>query len=116
MALPTANVTRDVRVNPWTREELLAKLWDMRNSRRTLERAMIQLYSRQTRDEQAVRDTRHHNGVGFSAFHAKTGSMLGAYAQDGGTFGPTWQRKAFNICKVHIGQLVDIANGVESVA
>jgi hypothetical protein len=101
---------RNVVTHPWTREELLGKLWKFR-ANRSLERAMVQLLARQTVDERYAETTKHTNGMGFSAFHAKTGTKLGKYAQDpANTYGPVWQRKAFNIIKVHIGQLVEIAN------
>ena len=102
---------RDVVANPWTREELLAAIWNQRNTSRSLERAMVQLLLRQTVDERYAEHTKHTNGRGFTAFHARTGTKLGKYAQTPtNTFGPVWQRKAYNIAKVHIGQLVEIVN------
>lgn len=102
---------RDVVTNPWTRDELLLAIWDQRNRTRSLERAMVQLLLRQTADEQRAEHTTHTNGRGFTAFHARTGTKLGKYAQTPtNTFGPVWQRKAYAIAKVHIGQLVEIVN------
>ena len=105
-----SNPTRDTVTNPWTREEMLRKLWAFRGNR-ALERAMVQLLLRQTADEIRSEHTNHSNGRGFSAFHAKTGTKLGKYARDGGTFGHVWQAKAYAVAKVHVGQLVEIANG-----
>jgi hypothetical protein len=108
MSTPTP---RNVVTHPWTREELLAAIWNQRSRTRSLERSMVQLLARQTVDERYAETTKHTNGAGFSAFHAKTGTKLGKYAQvPTNTYGPVWQRKAFNIVKVHIGQLVEIAN------
>ena len=100
---------RDTTTNPWTREEILALLWQKRGER-ALERAMAALLQRQTRDEQYAENTKYTNGVGFSAFHAKTGTKLGKYAERGGVFGPKWQNDAYRVAKVHVGQLVEIAN------
>lgn len=100
---------RDTTANPWTREEILTMLWRKREQR-ALERAMAALLKRQTRDEQYAENTKYTNGVGFSAFHARTGTKLGKYAEGGGIFGPKWQSQAYRIAKVHVGQLVEIAN------
>lgn len=93
--------------DPWTKEDLLAALW--RHPGR-LERAMVLLLERQTTDERSAERTHHSNGRGFTAFHARTGTKLGKYALNGGTFGPVWKRKAYVIAKVHAGQLVEEAN------
>lgn len=42
-------------------------------------RAMVVLFERQTRDEQAASDSRHLNQRGFSAFDARTGSKLARF-------------------------------------
>ena len=100
--------TRDVTASPYTRQEILELL---HRHPRALESAMARLLERQTADERAAQTTRHHNGRGFSAFHARTGTMLGQYARSGGTFGPKWRRLALRIAIVHVGQLVEVANG-----
>lgn len=41
-------------------------------------RSLVKLYECQTADEQVERETKHHNGVGFSAFDA---SILSSFAQ-----------------------------------
>lgn len=105
-------MARDTKLNPWTREELLAALWKHKEKGQ-LEKAMAKLLARQTADEVRAENTHHLNGRGFSAFHVKTGTKLGKYALRGGKFGPVWQSQAYRIAKVHIGQLVDIANGSE---
>ena len=98
----------------------MAKVWTTADIKKLLllrddacERAMVVLLARQTADEQATGDTRHWNSRGFSAFHAKTGTMLGKYARNGGKFGPVWMAKARKIALVHAGQLASVANGGE---
>lgn len=112
-------MARNTKLNPWTRQELLARMDNPAN----LDKALLALYARQTLDEQATKDTRYLNGRGFSAFHAKTGTRLAQYVEraqptrwpDGSysKLGPAWRAKARKIVTVHIGQLVDIANGTE---
>lgn len=94
----------------WTRDEIVNLL---ETNPGFLHRAMIKLYERQTRDEQRARTTMVDNKRGFSAFHAKTGTKLGKYAKEGGTFGWKWRGQALKVAKIHVGQLVAIANGEE---
>lgn len=44
-----------------------------------VEEAVLRLFERQTRDEQAARDTRHRNSRGFSAAHARLGSKYAGW-------------------------------------
>ena len=55
----------------WTKERIteLLKANDF-----AVERAIIVLYRRQTDDERREAETKHHNGVGFSAAHARIGT------------------------------------------
>ena len=103
-------MTKHDPTKPWTREEILAR---MDSNPGFLHRCMIRLYERQEPCEQRARTTMLDNKRGFSAFHAKTGTKLGKYAKEGGTFGWKWRLQALKVAKVHVGQLVAIANGEE---
>ena len=62
----------------WTRDkidELLNK------SDNAVERAMVVLFERQTRDEQNTKDAKHLNGVGFSSADAVAGTHFAQWLQ-----------------------------------
>jgi hypothetical protein len=42
-------------------------------------RALVHLFNRQTEDEKATSDTRHHNARGFTPADAKRGSITAKY-------------------------------------
>lgn len=46
---------------------------------RAVGRALVHLFNRQTEDEQAVNDTRHHNQRGFTGADARRGSITAKY-------------------------------------
>mgnify|MGYP000209306595 CR=1 FL=1 len=46
---------------------------------RIIGRALVALFNRQTREEQASNDTRQFNNVGFSGADAKSGSLTAKY-------------------------------------
>lgn len=54
---------------------------DARVRRAAVERAILALYARQTTDEQAARDTRYDNAVGFSAADAARCSFVATFLQ-----------------------------------
>lgn len=51
-------------------------------------RACVALYNRQTTDEQNALFTKNKNGMGFTAFDAKVGSLTAIYFQQYGTLLP----------------------------
>jgi hypothetical protein len=50
---------------------------------RAVERAMVVIFNRQTSDEQSAGHTSHHNGKGFSAFDAGSGSYYAKWVLSG---------------------------------
>jgi hypothetical protein len=56
-------VTATRAANGWTKEHIQHLLL---NSDKAVGRALLQIYARQTEDEQRSKDTRHHNSMGFS--------------------------------------------------
>lgn len=56
----------------------------LRTNDKAVCRALVALNRRQTADEQATKDTRHQNGMGFRPAHARMGtSMAEFYARNG---------------------------------
>lgn len=51
----------------WTPEEIVE--W-VNKSDEQVKKALLKLYALQTADEQQIEETKHKNGVGFSACHA----------------------------------------------
>lgn len=117
----------------WTTADIVALLTDSNNARRceAVKRGIRRLYDFQTSDEQAVGETRHRNGRGFSAFHGASGSRLacklarGQYLK-GACYTADWlangnaarhwayksdMARAQRICIRHARQLADFANG-----
>lgn len=87
-----------------------------------VERALVVLFERQTRDEQASSDTHHYNTVGFTAFHARSGSKYAKWVlaglRDGKPLGrcimSQWhQDKARGIVKHYWRQLIQAADDKE---
>ena len=93
----------------WTRTEIETLI---NTNDRAVERAMVAIWERQTRDEQAVETTRHHNGIGFSGWTAKSGTYFANWVQSGRTLSGKHLVKARKIALYHAGQLTDFANGV----
>jgi len=67
-------------IRNWTPERIEQLL--IRNDY-AVERAMVAIYNRQTRDEKATSDTHHFNKVGFSAAHASKGSYYARWVMSG---------------------------------
>ena len=92
----------------WTRTEIEALI---NTNDRAVERAMVAIWERQTADEQETQDTRHHNGIGFSGWTAKSGTYFARWVQSGRTLSGKHLVKARKIALHHAGQLTRIANG-----
>lgn len=60
-----AKITTTIAANGWSKEHLQHLL---ATNDRAVERALIQIYNRQTRSEQVSMHTSEHNSVGFTAF------------------------------------------------
>lgn len=113
----------------WTRSEIEMMLM---NSDLAVERAICALFRQQTMDERAALDTRHLNGRGFSAAHARTGSRFATWMTRGSNDGVRRRGLggrcvyagalrfrldvAREIAMRYAGQLVDIANARERQA
>jgi len=91
----------------WTREEIETLV---NTSNRAVERAMVAIWERQTADEQGSDTTRHHNGIGFSGWTARSGSYYAKWVLGGGTLTGKHLVKARRIALHHAGQLARIAN------
>jgi len=76
---------------------------------RLVERALVVLYERQTLDEQMAGETKHHNGIGFSAWAARWGSYYGRYVLSGKRLTGIHLDRARDIAIKHVRQLVELA-------
>ena len=92
----------------WTRTEIEALI---NTNDRAVERAMVAIWERQTRDEQATETTRHHNGIGFSGWTARSGTYYAGWIMSGRRLTGKHLDKARRIALHHAGQLTDFANG-----
>jgi hypothetical protein len=92
---------------PWTREAIEALI---RTNDRAVERAMVAIWERQTADEQSTDTTRHHNGIGFSGWTARSGSYYAKWVQGGRRLTGKHLDKARRIALHHAAQLTRIAN------
>jgi len=93
----------------WTRTEIEAMIND---NDRAVERAMVAIWERQTADEQETQGTRHHNGRGFAAWSARSGTYYAEWVRSGRRLTGKHLVKARKIALHHAGQLTDFANGV----
>lgn len=92
----------------WTRTEIE----EMINANdRAVERAMVAIWERQTADEQETQGTRHHNGCGFAAWSARSGTYYAAWVRSGRHLTGKHLTKARKIALYHAQQLCDISNG-----
>ena len=93
----------------WTREEIETMI---QNQDAAVERAMVAIWERQTADEQETQGTRHHNGRGFAAWSARSGTYYANWVRSGRHLTGKHLVKARKIALHHAGQLTDFANGV----
>ena len=93
----------------WTRTEIE----EMINAHDgAVERAMVAIWERQTADEKETQGTRHHNGRGFAAWSARSGTYYAGWVRSGRRLTGKHLAKARKIALYHAGQLTDFANGV----
>jgi hypothetical protein len=83
---------------------------------RAVERAIIALYERQTQDEKAVGDTRHHNKIGFNGADAKFLSYAARLILSGHKLYPSKLQEARRRLGKYSGQLLRIAEEKQSRA
>lgn len=108
---------------PWNKKKIIAILAeDSQRGRRAVERGLVLIYSRQTQDERRIKDTKHSNGAGFSAAHARKGSRLAQwilknYSKENPVFHPLTGRfiaEGRELIIHYASQLADIANAKEA--
>lgn len=91
----------------WSEKDILDLL---EQSDKAVTRAVIAIYNRQTADEQAVGETKIHNGIGFSGADSRFLSYCAKYALRNGTLTGEFLTKARDKIKKYRKQLVQIAN------
>lgn len=96
----------------WTRVEIENML---RINSKAVERGILALYRRQTDDEKNSHETRHDNGVGFSAYAARSGTywakaIMSSNRPEGHRLWGKALEKSRKICLRHVRQLVAEAN------
>jgi len=96
---------------PWN-EAKIEKL--LLTSDSAVERAIVAIYDRQTRDEKATSDTRHRNNVGFRANHASKGSYYARWINGGRKLTGHHLQNARRIVLQYKRQLTEIATSKES--
>lgn len=73
-----------------------------------VERAIVCIYHRQTLDEQSAGETKHSNGIGFSAAHSRLGTYYAKWLLNGKHLNNVHLEKARNITIQYTGQLLEI--------
>lgn len=68
-------------------------------------RGMLRVFDNQTADEQAVEDTRHHNGIGFTGADANFLSSLSKQVKRGRTLSPKQMKYVFKKMPKYAAQL-----------
>ena len=94
-------------VAKYTKEEIVKMLT---SSNLAIERGLVAIFRKQTRDEQYSEETKHLNRVGFSGAHAKTGTYLANYVLSGKHLSGKWVEKGRRMILHYAQQLTDIAN------
>lgn len=92
---------------PWTKEAVQALL-DLSDG--AVERALLAIWKFQTDAEQRTEETRDHNDIGFSAFHAKPAAYYVSQLKRGYKLPASKMAKARNMMKRYWKQLLEIAN------
>ncbi len=90
----------------WTPDEIRALL---DRSLEAVERAIVAIYKRQTADEQAAYETKHHNRVGFAACHAGLGTYYAKWILSGKHLSGSHVERARRMVRHYAGQLHQIA-------
>ncbi len=105
----------------WTKDRMIALL---DSNDLAVERALVAIYDRQTHDEKAESQTKHHNARGFRKNHDHTGSyfaciILKGWKQANGKkrvhLNPVKLAKARSIVVHYHRQLCEVANAQKPV-
>ena len=91
----------------WTKDRISSLLL---SNDLAVEKALVAIYDRQTRDEKMSEDTLHHNGVGFSGAHAKRGTYFARWVLSGRHLTGHHLARARSIVLHYTKQLAHIAN------
>jgi hypothetical protein len=91
----------------WNREQIKIAL-QLRDV--AVERGILAIYRRQTLDEMQSEETKHHNGIGFSAAHARLGSYYAQWLLKGNHLSGKHLIKARGIILHYVGQLEEIVH------
>jgi len=91
----------------WTRDRIVSLI---QTNDKAVERGIIAIYKRQTLDEQASSDTKHHNSVGFSSAHARLGTYYAKWCLSGKRLSGEHLEKCRKIVLRYVGQLMEEAN------
>jgi hypothetical protein len=91
----------------WNRSQINLML---QSNPKAVERAMVVLFNRQTRDEQSAETTRHHNGIGFCSWAARNGTYYAKWVLKGRRLTGRHMQQARKIALHHSRQLVEEAN------
>jgi len=95
----------------WTVEDMKILL---RHSDVALEKSILQIFARQTADEQSSETTRHHNKVGFNGVDATFLSSLAKQLQNGKHLSDRQKHYARNKMTKYSKQLVSCMTGEKS--
>jgi hypothetical protein len=77
---------------------------------KAVERAMVVLFDRQTHDEKATEETRHHNNRGFNHGDAKKGTYMARWVLSGRQLTGKHLDRARRMAIRYAGQLAEEAN------
>ena len=91
----------------WTIEELRELL---KESDKAVARAILAIYNRQTEDEQTIKETTDHNGIGYNGVDANFMSSLAQFYQSKGFLSAGQLKYGRKAIMKYAGQLTEIAN------
>ena len=86
------------------------QLWQgLDTNSKWVERAIVVLYERQTKDEQRTSSTRVHNKMGFASCDARSGTYMAKWVLSGKHLDGKWLEKARKMAKKYTRQLLEAA-------
>lgn len=91
----------------WTRDKIASLL---ASNDRAVERAIVAIYDRQTRDEKATSHTKHSNTIGFRACDASRGSYYARWILGGRKLTGHHLAKGRSLIMHYTRQLLEIAS------
>ena len=91
----------------WTIEEIRELL---KESDKAVARAILAIYNRQTEDEQTIKETTDHNGIGYNGVDANFMSSLAQFYQSKGFLSAGQLKYGRKAIMKYAGQLTEIAN------